>query len=497
MKKKLLKTFTAAFFCSFISFAQIAPGSTAPDFTATDVNGVTHNLQSYLDDGKNVLMDVSATWCGPCWAFHQSEVLNDLQNAYGPEGSDEIVVLFIEGDDSTTSSDLNGTGSNTQGNWLNHTDYPIIDDGGYIANLYEIAYFPTLFGICSSTNQVTELNVSYDVNTVKNQLTGLCGGSLNGVANHAALKLSENTVYICGQGDSSLPFSIKNYGNNDITNATLQLKENGNVVSTKNFSGNIGLFEEETGFFDAVSIDVNSTYTVELVNINGETPFNSSDDFTSKEYVAIVMAQEATTSIVTVNITTDYYPGEISWEIQDSNGNTIADGGPYQPGTADSAGGGGADAFAVKSKQVSLPSNDCYNVILKDSYGDGWGAFNSTTAQPGVEIISNGVSIFQENVGNFGSEYTRDDAFSRGQLSTDNFNQNKITIYPNPSKGEIYVSEVSKFDIEIFNVMGKKVYSNKNLNSKQPINLSNLQSGVYFVSILNNNQKQSIKLILE
>ena len=497
MKRKLLNTLTAAFFCSFISFAQIAPGSSAPDFTAVDVNGTSHDLSDYLDSGKNVLMDISATWCGPCWGFHQSEVLNDLHNAYGPEGSDEIVVLFIEGDNMTTSADLNGTGSNTQGNWLDHTAYPIIDNGGNIASLYEIAYYPTLFGICSSTDQVTELTVSYDPNNVKNQLTGLCGGSLVGVANHGTLKVSDNSVYICAGGNSSLPFSIKNYGNNDITSATLQLKENGNVVSTKNLTSNIGLFEEESGFFDPVSIDMASTYTVELIDINGETPFNSSEEFTSKQYDAIFIAEEATTDIVTVNVTTDFYPGEISWQIQDSNGNTVANGGPYQPGTQDQYGGGGPDAFAVKTQEVSLPSDGCYNVILEDSYSDGWSAFNSLTPQPGIEILSEGVSIYQENVANFGAEYNRESAFSKGLLSTNNYIENKISIYPNPSKGEIYVSNIADFDIEIFNVMGKKVYSNKNLSSNNPINLSSLQSGIYFVNVLNKNQKQSIKLILE
>ena len=31
------------------SFAQLPDGSIAPDFTATDINGVEHNLYSYLD----------------------------------------------------------------------------------------------------------------------------------------------------------------------------------------------------------------------------------------------------------------------------------------------------------------------------------------------------------------------------------------------------------------------------------------------------------------
>ena len=49
----LLLTFSAA--------AQLPDGSIAPDFTATDLNGVEHNLYSLLDEGKKVIIDFSAT----------------------------------------------------------------------------------------------------------------------------------------------------------------------------------------------------------------------------------------------------------------------------------------------------------------------------------------------------------------------------------------------------------------------------------------------------
>ena len=143
---KKITLFFALVLLSFQSNAQIANGSVAPDFTVTDINGVSHTLSTYLAAGKTVLMDVSATWCPPCWHFHNTKALEDLTIAYGPEGSDEVIVLFIEGDPTTTAADLNGTGTNTQGNWVAGTNYPIID-GSNVGSLYQITYFPTVFRI--------------------------------------------------------------------------------------------------------------------------------------------------------------------------------------------------------------------------------------------------------------------------------------------------------------------------------------------------------------
>ena len=72
----------------------------------------------------------------------------DIYNAYGPNGSDEIMVFFVEGDGSTNTADLNGTGNNdTLGDWITGTPYPVIDDAS-IASSYQIGYFPTIFRVC-------------------------------------------------------------------------------------------------------------------------------------------------------------------------------------------------------------------------------------------------------------------------------------------------------------------------------------------------------------
>jgi thiol-disulfide isomerase/thioredoxin len=490
MKKTLLLGFMAL--AGFTAHAQLPAGSTAPDFTATDINGNVHHLQEYLDQGKTVIIDISATWCGPCWNYHGSHALKNFYNNYGPNGSDEIVVLFIEGDGATTLADLQGTGGNTQGNWT--TDpYPIIDSA-QIASLYQITYFPTVYRICPN-GIVTEIGAQNAVN-LKNSVQNGCGQMLTGAQNNA--EIEDVTLNLC---DASTPIdfnvNFKNYGVNAITSGEIALKENGNAIATASISSNVSTYGAGTVSFSNVTINEGSEYTLELNQVNGGAPFDG--PLSAPKTADVTVAQTGNNNSLVVLVQTDNYPGEISWRIKDSNGAVVANGGPYQAGPG-AAGAGGPDANTTKTHNVVIPEGvaDCFSVELLDSYGDGWSL--GSTAH-GIEVYSVGTAepIFDYTAGNFGSNVTLNAAFkTAGILSTDNdLTVSKFAVYPNPSNGVFNFSTQEAVSVTVTDLTGKVVYTAADINNGGSIDLSQLQTGMYIAQVKGQSFEKTEKLVIK
>ena len=138
--------------------AQLPPGSIAPDFTVTDLDGNSYHLYDLLDQGKTVYLDFFATWCGPCWNYHNGHAFKNLWETYGPPGTDEAMVFSIEGDPNTNNNCLYGPSGcvgGTQGDWVTGTPYPIVEDPAVRA-MYAVSYYPTIYVICPADKKVYE-----------------------------------------------------------------------------------------------------------------------------------------------------------------------------------------------------------------------------------------------------------------------------------------------------------------------------------------------------
>ncbi|SDR69784.1 Por secretion system C-terminal sorting domain-containing protein [Polaribacter sp. KT25b] len=88
-----------------------------------------------------------------------------------------------------------------------------------------------------------------------------------------------------------------------------------------------------------------------------------------------------------------------------------------------------------------------------------------------------------------------------GTLSLSENSTFKLTVFPNPVNDYLYLNfgeSQPRFEIEIFTTFGKSVKKVKENNvSTSKIDVSNLSSGVYFLSIMSENTKQIKKIIIK
>lgn len=83
-------------------------------------------------------------------------------------------------------------------------------------------------------------------------------------------------------------------------------------------------------------------------------------------------------------------------------------------------------------------------------------------------------------------------------LANNNFNKQLIKLYPNPSKSQLYIilpSEFNYADYKINNIEGKLLKTGNLNDVNSSINVSELQSGIYFICISKDNYFQTLKFI--
>ena len=472
--KKILFSLTVALGLFGSVNAQLPDGTLCPDFTGTDINGNTHNLYSYLDAGYTVVIDVSATWCPPCWSYHQAGTLEDLWMNHGPAGgtgvsassTDDVIVLWIEGDASTTLADLQGTTAGTQGDWITGTNFPIIDDAA-IAQTLGIAYFPTLYTIYPDRY----LEESGQGGSTYSNISANIGNHTGSTGVDAGLFSYTGETVACGSLDVQV--LIQNKGT-QVLNAgdiTVNVSAGGTNIGSATNSTTLAQWETESVSVPA-TLSSAATITVEAVATGDVNNGNNS-------LTQAIGFATAGSGDLTFTLTLDQYPTETSWEFANSGGSVLASGSGYTTN------------YQVVTETLSVPSDDCYSVTIMDSYGDGLGGAQWGGTDGSWTIVDAAGTTIASGTGDFGDENVDKMQMTTGSVGLNENGINELSIFPNPFTNNATISfnvdGLERTTIEVINTIGQNVQSfdlgTVTGNQLVQLDATELPAGFYLVSI--------------
>ena len=213
-----------------------------------------------------------------------------------------------------------------------------------------------------------------------------------------------------------------------------------------------------------------------ITEANG-APFESSVSFIAESVEWAELLVEEETTNIKVYIIQDQWGEQTTWNIVNSAGEIVAEGGPYQH-----LAGSGSTQVNV-SNITDLPANECYLFTIFDNnnngiccaYGDGYYYIKDANGNK-----------FIEGAGDFGSEASH--VFSiKNPMDVESVAQETLKVYPNPANDYLMV-EGEMSTVEVYNTIGQRLMAKTVNGNSTRISLSDFSNGIYFLRVNNNGE---------
>ncbi len=148
--------------------------------------------------------------------------------------------------------------------------------------------------------------------------------------------------------------TIKNNGQDNLTSATINWEKDNVAQTPYNWTGNLSTNQTDDITFPTQTFAPGShSLEFTIASANGGADLNTNNDDISAAFT-IVDGDE-----IEVNILTDDYGSETTWEITDASNNVVASGGGY------------ADGGSTLYNELACLADGCYTFTIYDEYGDG------------------------------------------------------------------------------------------------------------------------------
>ena len=352
----------------------ISNGEVSPDFSKGDYlsSDVVH-LYDYLDSGKTVFIFFFLYDEASGWAYHQSGVLQQLYDTYGPSGNNSIEIIACS--DNPYWDNLTGLGDGSQGNWTTDMPYHLINDGGIDG--FKLFGTVSVYRICPDRSM---FEMGFPTQWALQQSISQC--ALSSQAFDAKIMYSHlDTVAACPLEMRSGMAFLSNMGTNVLTDVDIKVEANEQEVQSFHWQGNLPKYHVDTIFLDNIPLSLNGTdVKIYTDNPNGIADQNPENDTLNWPLQGTYQWDE---DKIYVEVHTDGYGHQIYWDIKGSSGDTLGMGGNGTVGLFDGAVAGSGpgyyydDWYYQDTIDLTNYSLDCITIRVLSGYGYGtcctWG----------------------------------------------------------------------------------------------------------------------------
>lgn len=159
---------------------------------------------------------------------------------------------------------------------------------------------------------------------------------------------------ICSDSTNA-SLSLTNFGTLPLNSVTITVNLNEEAFQTIEWTGTLS-----PGTTEVIPIALTGIISGDNeVSAFTSMPNGEMDEITANDGFSRSFSALPTGVIVTLELTTDFYPDETTWRVEDENGNLIYSGGPY------------SGQFTLYEEEWCLDPEACYTFTIFDAYGDG------------------------------------------------------------------------------------------------------------------------------
>ena len=333
---------------------------------------------------------------------------------------------------------------------------------GWISNLSEDGTILSIgaYGYSGNTGSVRVFDLS-DIVTIY---------ALDG-----ATSVSIPSVF-CGDSEVMPTVTLTNFGTEEITSASIDWNLDGGSNTTINFNGTLAPNESETFTIGPLTLAVGLyELNASLTSVNGGADDNTNNDNASSS-IDIV---NYNTSQVHLELVTDDWAEETSWEFRSFDGTVLYSFGPYQAGTDDNT---------TFNYSFDVADNECYFFEIFDAANDGiccaWGNGSYSLITDDNTVIFEGGEFGLSEVNAIGID---------DNLGVNDILSQNIVMYPNPTTSIVNLEgNLNEIQVSIYDMLGRKLFSQK---ATKQLDVSWLEAGTYIVQFSDGTKTSTSKLI--